>query len=598
MSQQQLILNQYYIPLKPRLTFTNLKGDQTYFTFDGFISPANTLNVIYTDAERAGGESGIFNIVVEDSANLIQRDHLRNTRVLLEFGKSTNTYQPFMVAFADILRIRRPRNFYMEYLLTGPSSKIQAAELMLLIRRATKKISNPDYGIGNLIIDMATKRKSRPLDKEDIEEITHWSIDLVSDGGGIADEANQVFLTIVNEVFSTLWDFLDRMSALVGMTWDIDYDAEWKQMLTFKSQAGRSVDVIVKSRDLKASTDDPRKVSYIKEGFEIEDNSTSDAGVATRLYTTTTIDQQSIFAQMSNGGFVDLVSRAVAQQAVIENDQRRITDIAFIMSKIGDPKSPKDRVNGDLVLDGGDNTPTGQTLATFNIPLSDIKTQPDTIFVDLADKVKVRFLDGEHFIWARLFQRSGVDGDPNTDSANTVRVHHNGQLNTPQTYFSAISTGPTLGDYKLKDSMTWASTQNGPTFDFEIFSRINRLQSRTNPTQAKVLRVKERYIDSSPYPDFRSVNRFLSLNLADTSHTRRTIDNFRVTVPDSFLFKPYQVVSFADGLSGESGQMQLSRSRITVSALPGDINTVLGAYWQEISLTSSFNSLLGSCSCL
>ncbi len=586
----------YRLPCRPRITFTNLDGTVTYHTFNGFNSPNNDLNLVYVDCERSAAETGSFNIVIQDLSNIVNKDHLRNARVLMEFGKSTTSFLPYFIGYADIFQNRRPRSFYQEYLLSGPSSKIQAAELMLLIRKATNKARNPDYGIGNLVVDMVTKRKSRPLNREDIQQITGWVVDLVSDGGGVADEMNKVFLPIVNEVFSTLWDFLERMSAISGAPWDIDYDAAWNETLTMKYPTASHSGITVKSGDLRNPTDNAAKVSYINDAFTIEDNASTDAGVATRLYTTTVIDRKVISSQMSNRGASTLVSTALAQQAIIENDQRRITDLALILSKVGDPQSPKDRVNGDIVLDLGDNTPRGQVISTFKIPLSDIKSTPDTVFINDLD-VKIRFLQGENKIWIRLFQRSGIDGDPNIDSANTIRWHHNGVFNTTQPVYTATSTGLGAGDYNLKDTLTWSSANKGPTFCYEIFSKINRLESRSNPSQAKIIRWKERFIDTSFIQDFPTVNRFLSLNLAQTSKARRTIGGFLVTIPDNYLFKPYHWVSFNDGLSNEFQDLQVQRSRLVVSALPGDYNSI-GAMEMEVTLGGSHNPLLGSCACL
>ena len=77
-------------------------------------------------------ETGTFNAVIEDSNNVIAKDHIRDARVTIEFGRTAATLRPFMVGYGDIFTDRRPRSFYQEYLISGPSSKIRAAELMLL----------------------------------------------------------------------------------------------------------------------------------------------------------------------------------------------------------------------------------------------------------------------------------------------------------------------------------------------------------------------------------------------------------------------------------------------------------------------------------
>ena len=318
----------------------------------------------------------------------------------------------------------------------------------------------------------------------------------------------------------------------------------------------RGTGVVIKSSDIASITDNPNKTSYLWSEFGVEDNASADAGVATRLYTTTIIDEQVISSQNTNAGSTTLVDRAIAQQLIVENDQRRITDLLFILSKIGAPTSPNDRINGDLVMDFGDNTPRGRVLATFNIPISDIKTTPTNIFVNDID-TKVRFLQGENKIWIRLFQRSGIKGDPDGDAANTIAWHHNGITNAAQTKYTAISSN-NKGEYKLKDTMTWASANMGPIYCYSVFSNIRRLQARTNPSQAKVIRLKEAFVDTSFVTQVNEANLLLSKVLARTSKARRSLAGMRVTIPIDFLFKPYQVVSFGDSLSNEFQELGYS----------------------------------------
>jgi hypothetical protein len=585
-------------PLRARVTFTNLEGDDTYFVWNGFTDPisSNPITLFYVDMERAVLETGSFNILIDDSQNIVNKDHLRNTKVYIELGRTEAEFQTFIIGFADILTPRRPRSFYQEYLISGPSTKIQAAELMLLIRKATSKTNNPDYAIGNLIEESLDGNKWRPLNREDIQSLTHWQTDGINKGA-----LNNLYFPRINEVLTTHWDFLERMSALSGAFWDIDYsqatypfdDEDTNEIFTFDYPDLLPSGINIKSGDLKVAGDDGTKTSYILDSFQIEDNASADANVATRLYTINAIDQATISSSFVNQGFNTLTSRAIAQQFVVENDQRRITDLAFILSKVGEPESPNNRVNGDLCMDFGDNTPRGKVLATFKIDISDIKTTPSTIFVNDVD-VKVRFLQGENFIWVRLFQRSGKDGDPNTDAANVIKWHHNNQFSTPQTFRSATSTN-NGGDYKLRDTMTWNSTLNGPTYTYSVFSKINRLLARTNPNQAKILRTKEAFLDTSFIQDPASANRLMAIILSQRSKARRSLPEFRVTNPYGTLFRPYMTVGFEDGLSEISQQLQVQRARYVISAIAGE--SPIGAFWCDLSLGGSFNSLLGNCSC-
>jgi hypothetical protein len=588
------------IPVSYRVTFKNLEGNDTYFTWNGFDSPASRpFNLFYMDCEGGVNETGSFNLIIEDSDNQLQRDRVQFAKVYIELGRTQSEFETFIVGFADIFTPRRPRSFYLEHQVSGPGTRVQSSELMLLIRKATDKKNNPDYQIGNLVEESITGRKWRPLNKgnDDIERLTHWNT-----GGIDKPNLNRLNYNLINEVFTTHADFMERMAAITGANWFIDYSQakypfnnDDDEIFTMKHPTLLHSGVTVKSGDLKLPNDDGRKTAYILSSFQVEDNATVDANVATRLYTTNIIEREVVAGSMSNQGSTKLVSRAIAQQFLINNDERRITDVSFILSKVGEPESPNSRVNGDMVLDNGDNTPSSRVIATFKIDLSDIKETPETIFVNDIN-VKVRFLQGSNKVWIRLFQRSGKEGDPNSDADNTIRWHHNGITSTVQEGYSATSTNKG-GDYKNKDTATWNKTNTGPTYSFEIFSHIRRLLSRTNQNAAKILRMKEAFVDTSFINDPTVSTRLLSKVLSERSKARRTISEFQVTNPIGFLFRPYQWVSFSDGLSNTFQDLQVQRARYVINATAGD-QSPFGTDSCSITLGGSYNALLGSCSCL
>ena len=588
--------NSYFRPLKPRIRFKSPDAATTYFTFDGFAGGANPVNVIYCDAERAIGETGVFNIIVEDSQNLIDRDKLRNTKVFLDFGKSQSEWKQFLIGYADIFSRRRPRTNYMEYLISGPTTRIQAAELYISRRQASSiqniddptVVPDPRFNLNKLFSDSLTKRGWRPLNKEAIDSghpNTSWIGDKIS-------SAVNINIPVINEPETTLWEVWDKWCQIAGAVWDIDYSVPDVESVLLSYNPSLHTGILIKSGDLKAITaDQTTKVSYIKSNFDVEENSSADAGTATRLYATTIADRQIVASSTGATGGQNLNNRALAQQVIIENDQRRITSLAFVLSKIGDPQSPKDRVNGDICLDSGDNKPTGKVIGVFKIPLSDIDATPKTVFVNDVD-VKIRFLEGSNKIWLRLFQRSGITGNPIDDSANTIRWHDNDIFNTPQTLYSANAP---KGDYDERDSLIWASAANGPIRSFSILSNIRRLQARTNMQAANRLRMKEAVVDASFLLDPANVSTFMSINLSKRSKARLGVQDVVVTVPNDYMYAPYQWVSFNDGLSTVSQDLQVQRARIVCSALPGDPQ--IGALDMSITLAGLYNSIIGSCQC-
>ncbi len=584
----------YFKPLKPRIRFKSLDGEDTYFTFDGF-SGSNPINCVYCDAERAVGETGVFNVIVEDSNNIINKDHLRNTKVYLDFGKTSSTFKQFFIGFADIFVIRRPRSFYQEYLITGPSTRIQAAELYISRRQASNIqniddptiVPDPFYNINNIFEESLTDRKWRPLNKEAVDDLTGWH-----DTSLISSSVNVNF-PVINEPMTPLWDFWDRLTQISGAVWDIDYNTPDVEKVLLSYNPALHTGIIVKSGDLKTDSDDANKTAYIKSNFDVEENSSADSGTATRLYTTTIQDRVVVTSSNKDAGRTTLNNRFIAQQIIIENDQRRITELAFVMERIGEPASPNSRVNGEVRMDNGANKPTGTLLGTFHVDLGSLERATRTIFITDID-LKIRFLEGSNKIWVIFKDRSGIKGDVEDDPNNTVAWHHNNILNTVQPLYSA--TAP--ASESARDNTTtaqWNSTNMGPIYTYSVFSNIRRLQARTNLQAAAKLRIKEAVIDSGFLSEPRSVSSYLSLNLAKRSKARRGVQEVVVRVPNNFMFHPYQFVSFNDGLSDTFQDLQVQRARIVVSALPGDPQ--IGALDMSITLAGLYNSLIGNCEC-
>lgn len=579
---------------RPRIKFKSLDGTDTYFEFNPFSSPKD-VNVIYMDVEDAMGETGTFNIIVEDSNNIIDKDHLRNTKVYLELGKSEASLSHFLIGFADIFDSSRPRTNYQEYRISGFGSVIRAAELLLLIRQASK-IDNlssqvkPDanFSVKAQYERSFSERKFRPLNREDFEELSGWTAD-------IADDLT-INYPIINEVFTTYWDYWDRLASLQGNEWFVNYSGG-QEVLTAKHPSFLHSGITIKSGDLQSVSDDATKTSYIKSSFSVTDDASTNAGVRTRLYTTTVTDRETVSSSFVDKGSTTLNQRFIAQQFKVANDQRRITDLAFILHKIGEPTSPKDRVNGEIRLDNGGTPgkPTGDKLASFEIPLSSIESQSDTIFINDIN-FKSGSVQGITKLWIVLKDRSGLKGNVENDPANTVGWHHDG-------VFAAKVDGEYSASFNVTDSndrdniagLNWVVSTSGPKYTYSAFANIRRLQARTNPSAASRIRMKEAFIDSSFLKDSKSVNRFLSLNLSKFAKARRSVTGVRVTIPNNTLFRPYQFVTFADGLSDIVHDLQVSRARYVISALPGDPQ--YGTTECELTLNGQFNTLLGSCSC-
>ncbi len=576
----------YNAALRPKITIMTLDGDILY-TYNAFDS-SHDIGIPTADMENAIGESGTFGITINDHNNQIPKDNIRNVKVKLELGKTNTSFETFLIGYGDIFQIDRPSTNVQFYRLNGFGSKVWAYQLMIH-RRETYRKDESDAKVYNIIDNALTKRLWRPLKTADrsIEDITGWSPD------GINTAVNTPF-TVINKPFTYFGDLCDELCDVTGAVWFIDY-SQGTEIFTLTYNSDLHTPIVIKSGDLEDRlNDDPDITSYINSSFLVDDNSSTEAGVATRLFTATIQDEVQIFEQDDNNGATNTVSRAIAQQVIIDNDTRRISSIELLLSKNGDPESPKSRLNGDIVLDNGSNKPSNQVLDEFHIDLGSIESNAK--FVKTEVDVSAKSLDvAQSKIWVRIFQRSGLTGDPDTDNNNCIQWRHNNVLNTAQSLYSGTSTTGG-GDVDVKDTMIWNTTNLGPLYGLRINSNIRRLFARTNSVAANRLRLREQFISTDFLSDAQDVMRYLSLNLSQTSKSRRGIGEFNVTIPNNFIFRPYQWVNFSDGLSDVSDAFQVQRVGYTCGT--GGQEGQTGARNANVTLSGLYNTLVGACRCL
>jgi len=600
----------YYFPLRPKVTIKTLDGSDILYTFNAF-NETNPLVITGIDTENAVNETGTFNITIDDSNNQIPKDNIRAVKVYLEMGKTLDTFQTFLIGHGKIFRVDRPATNYQQYNIAGFGSMRQFSRLFLHRREASKiqdedkprVINDPEFHIDKLFYKALTKRLWRPLKDKDksLEDLT--GITIFQDETGISPKVNLTY-PVVNIPMTRAWDFFDQLCAVSGANWFIDYSQGFENFIVSYTP-DLHTGIIIKSGDLKdGSVDDANTTSYIKSSFSVEDAATAESVTATRLITTTIADKQLMVSQKTGGGSTSLTYRAIAQQVIIENDARRIDTIAMKLAKVGEPDSPKSRVNGDIVLDNGSNKPSNEVLDTFSVDLGSINTDPDWIEVNDMDVSARKLEGGTRKIWIRLFQRSGNDdtataqgfhvGDPNHDDTNTIKWTHNNTFASTQALYSATAS---VGDAGDKESLTWNTTNQGPMYTFKEYSNIRRMQARTNEAAVDAIGLEEEFIESGFLLDPNMVNQYLSINLAQMSKPRRTISEYKVTVPNNFLFRPYQWVTFIDGLSEIEQDLQVKRAHYIISSQAKGEDAQLGTLHCDITLGGLYYPLLGSCSC-
>ncbi len=591
----------YTNPLRPRITIKTVDGQDTLYTYDAFETD-NDIGIKNLTMENAVGETGTYGMTINDHNNEIGKDNLHSVKAYLEIGKTQDTLEHFLIGYGDLFAIDRPGTNVQFYNLSGFGTKTWLYQLYIH-RHERYDRGDKDARIHNIINNAFTKRTWRPLKKQDesIENITGISPD------GISTTINTPY-TVINETFVYFGDFLDKLADVTGAVWFVDYSTG-EEILTFKNRPSLMTKIKIKSGDLQDRINDKAtRTAYLIGALGITDDTSSSAGFANRLFSTTFEDSAEIwpldavnYAKSSNS----VNNKALGQQIIIDNDARRIRTIELHLRKIGEPSSPNDRINGGVFMDKNNKPNMTYTLDTFHIDLGSIQEQGTKIPVEV-DISESKLDAAETKIWVVLFQRSGKDetvpegehlGDPFDDPDNTIVWGHNNVFGTAQTVsgetvYSGQAAG---GDFDSKSKLSWQTVSTGPSYYVKVFSDIRRLFARTNGRSKRENRLREAFLPADFLKEPGDISRFQSLNLSLTSKGRRSIAEFIVRCPDEFIFRPYQQVSFHDGLSDVDEVLQVQRAAYTCDAQTAD--SPLGTLYANISLLGSYNTLVGACAC-
>jgi hypothetical protein len=549
----------YYLPLKYKLTFKSRDGEDTYYTFDSFINN-NPINVIYCDAENAIGETGVTNILIEDSARDIDTSLIdKGNKVIVQIAKEQSEFvEPwtyFLVGYVRGFRTQRPRTNELLYELRAYGTKVIWSERLINMKKSTR---NPktSHELKNLIRSLIKDRASYPYKNTISGQIKGLST------ADIADELTMQVSSVNFELMQASIG-MENLVNIAGYRWFIDHTAG-NEVVNVSHPTSDNTGVIIKSGDLaNIVTDNAEKTSYFYGPWDADSDISSFSGYANRLITKTQIDRKEVVANFTNQGSVSLSNKAIAQK--VQVFETRLTDLGLNLSKVGEPESPQDRVNGRVIMDNG-NKPTGAVIAHFHIPLGDIQPTMETVFVN--ELTGSKDVNPGDFIWIVLYQRSGKIGSPNVDELNTIRWHHDNNLTTTTPNVSMMSIGGDID--KVQDWKYTIAADKGPTFNFGVFSRIRHIQEVSDRQAIGQYGLIEAEIDTSFLEDPDSINLYLNSLLQFTARPRVLFTVNAVRCPDKFLFKPYQQVTIQDTLAYPNGiEAEIQRARYVFSAEPG-----------------------------
>ena len=549
--------SEYEEPLRPYIRWVDPKTKETNYIYDAFRDNPD-IKVTYADAEMGIGETGSASIIVQDEGGTLDMNKLNwGNKVIFKIakeqwefaGRPASTY--LIGHVKGYQRVRPETNVYY-HLIKVQGSKVLFNERKIIYKKGTTSNTNPAFEIRNHIKAIVSNGSSYPLKN---------SVTLQSQGG-FSLSISADLKTIVNKVNFELIEAGNAIEQLVnieGARWFIDYSGD-SEILRVAHPTELHSGVVCKSGDLVNMADSAYFTSSLTGNWDADSDTTGSTGFANRLFTKTQIERKEFTSSFTNKGAMSLANKAIAQKFFLS--ETRITDLAFLLSKVGEPTSQNDRVNGRIIADNA-GMPTGNVISNFNIPLSSIDPEPETIFVNDLD-VKNKFITQAAPAWLVLYQRSGTEevnkSEPNTDENNTIKWHHNNDKTTVTTLPSKTAAS---GD--REDTLVWnniSSSTTGPTFGFGVFAEVRHIQELSARDSIDRYGLVEAEVDTSFLEDPKTIGIYLQALLSYTSKPRVVFSTSAVKNPSRFLFKPYQIVRIEDSLAYPNGiDAEIQKSR-------------------------------------
>jgi len=538
-----------------RLQIKKRDGSETYYTFDSLDSSPQAINVFGCKLNLNSAMSSL-EFSMEDSQKTIDRTLIRSgVQVTLQIAKTSDFYaNPDSYAFVGYVDFPSP----VREATNVNDIRVQCYEVkkgfydtrMVYQRTAPLSVfTNPSSQSGNNytakvhLRKMITDKNNMVLG--DISLKDRFGLD----ESGISDNLSVVLPNVVYN-YNSVGDAFDDISAKIGSIWYLDYRGGAKKVRADYTYSSR-VPIILKNGpavEALLAGDNPKRTSYIADGFELPSTSSVNSGHASRLFGVTRIDKHIVASSETATAFTSLTNKAISMP--FTTNEVKFNGLNFIVSKRGDPQSPKSRINGAIFTGkvvGSLNIPD-QQIAEWHVPIDDIEKTKTNVTINIED-IKTKALNNStttfHIVW---YQRSGNEatvehiGDPNTDENNTILLYRDNSTNGG----SLIAAG---GDRDAK--LTWKA--NGPKYAFNITSALNRVFAVTNYTEAD----KIGFVEAEPQDlnDIDSVSiatRYMT-NLLYYTSLYKAEPQFKVTNPNDFIFRPYQVIRVVDTLSAPTG---------------------------------------------
>jgi hypothetical protein len=483
-------------------------------------------------------QTGLFDLAFYDNERIIDMTQVGLGNIVeIEGSKRQDTFKHIFYGFCREIEPTRPGGDILRWRMTGFGSGIILREILMNITRKAKLFDIENLGVNPR--DSATQANVL------VEDILSNSEFMITGNTALKDLIGCTLNGISAQAVDTV-PFLDALNGqsetiirticdTVGLVYGLDADNDFYLRYPSAVHSG----ITIKNLQLGEAynnQDYAINTAYIVGPYAAPISIRTEDGFANIVRSTALQNRDFISGSSTNSGFKSLAFQALAQRFI--PGSLGFSNLAFLLSKVGTVESPKNRINGAILLESTEEIkPSNVQVATFHIALEDVPIDSPAPVEDLDFNLIKENFDPLAPHWVALYVTNSFEWDED----NTPRWHHNGDFVTAGQY-SAVATGTS----RQTSDPPWQIFPSGPTFAYAAFQTLRHEIVASDPFSVDkygpiMMDVPNDFID-----DTFTMNKYVNTQLSIASVPQIRYSPLIVRIPNDMVFKENTQATFLD----------------------------------------------------
>ena len=496
------------------------------------------INLYHMDCTTGAFQTGFFNLAFHDTERIIDMSQVGLGNIVeIQLSKRQDTMKNIFYGFCREIEPLRPGGDVLKWRMSGFGSGIILREILINIERKARLFDITNLGVNprdpatqanTLITDILSKPEYVIHGNSALKDLIGCTLN------GIDSRAIDTvpFLNALNGQSEAV---INTVCDTVGMVSGLDADNDFYLRYPSVVHSGVTLKVLPIGQTYN-NNDYAFNTAYVIGPYTAPISIKSEDGYA-NIVRSTALQNRDFLGGISGNAnsFKSLAFQALSQRFI--PGSLGFHGFAFLLSKIGDPESPLNRINGAVLTEStAEIKPSEIRVATFNIPLESI---PDSspLPVEPINMKIISSFDPSAPHWVTLYTTNSFEWTED----KTPRWHNNGDDVTEGQY-SAVAVGAS----RQTSDPPWQIFPSGPSFAYASFQTLRHEVIASDPFAIDkygpiMMDVPNDFIDDS-----FTMNKFVNTQLAIASVPQIRYSPLTVRIPNDMAFKENTQVSFLD----------------------------------------------------